>query len=157
MTELSEKLKDLLYETGKTLSTAESCTGGGIAASIVAVSGSSNYFKGGVVSYCNEVKEKMLGVNPETIEKYDIVSAQVAEEMCEGVLKALNTDYAISITGCAGPGGGTPKVPVGTIWIGYGKLGDIRTYKIADDFGRTKNLENATRKALELIITYLSY
>ena len=156
MKELSEKLKTILYGSGKTISTAESCTGGGIAASIVAVSGSSDYFKGGIVSYCNEIKERLLGVNPKTIEEYGVVSAQVAEEMCEGAINAIKTDYAISITGCAGPGGGTPNVPVGMIWIGYGKLGDIHTYKITEDLGRTNNLENATQKALELIITYLS-
>lgn len=154
---LSKKLYDLLYGSGKTLATAESCTGGGIAAAIVATSGSSDYFKGGVVSYCNEVKNRLLGVNLETIEKYNVVSSEVATEMCLGAMEALQTDYAISITGCAGPGGGTPEIPVGTIWIGYGKRGDIHTFKLTDDNGRTKNLQNATKKALELIINYLSY
>lgn len=156
MENLSQKIHSLLFGTGKTLATAESCTGGGIAASIVATSGSSGYFKGGVVSYCNEIKERLLGVNPETILKYNVVSSEVAKEMCLGVMNALDTDYAISITGCAGPGGGTDEIPVGTIWIGYGSKNDVRTFKLSDDYGRQKNLQNAVRKALELFISYLT-
>lgn len=155
MKELSLQLKELLYGTGKTLATAESCTGGGIAAAIVATSGSSDYFKGGVVSYCNEIKERLLGVNPETIETCDVVSAEVATEMCHGAMRSLQTDYAIAITGAAGPTGGTPEIPVGTIWIAYGNKEDVRTYKLTEDFGRTENLQNATKKALELMITFL--
>jgi len=156
MENLSQKIHSLLFGTGQTLATAESCTGGGIAAAIVATSGSSDYFKGGVVSYCNEIKERLLGVNPETILKYNVVSSEVAKEMCLGAMNALDTDYAISITGCAGPGGGTEEIPVGTIWIGYGSKNDVRTFKLSDDYGRQKNLQNAVRKALELFISYLT-
>lgn len=152
---VAEELKTLLYETGKTLSTAESCTGGAIAAEIVSVSGASNYFKGGVVSYCNEIKERLLGVNPATIEQFDVVSAEVATEMCLGAIKSLQTDYAIAITGCAGPGGGTERVPVGTIWIAYGTKDDIRTYCLTEDNGRKQNLETAKIKAIELLVSYL--
>lgn len=152
---LSLELHDILYGTGRTLATAESCTGGGIAAAIVATSGSSDYFKGGIVSYCNEVKEQQLGVKAETIETYNVVSSEVAREMCLGVMAKLNTDYAISITGCAGPGGGSEEIPVGTIWIGYGSKDDVRTYRITKDFGRTKNLKNATKKALGLMVDFL--
>ena len=151
----SKALKALLYGTGKTLATAESCTGGGIAAAIVATSGSSDYFKGGIVSYCNEVKERLLGFNPNTIEKCDVVSAEVAREMWLVVMKARSTDYAISITGCAGPNGGTEHIPVGTIWIGYGSKNDVRTYLLTKDEGREKNLKNATQKALQLMIAFL--
>lgn len=153
---LSQQLKDLLYGSGLTLATAESCTGGGIAAAIVATSGSSDYFKGGVVSYCNEIKERLLGVNPLTIENYNVVSSEVATEMCLGAINALQTDYAISITGAAGPGGGSEEIPVGTIWIGYGRKNDIRTYKLTEDNGREKNLYNAVQKALSLIIDYIT-
>ena len=153
---LSQQLYDILYGSGKTLATAESCTGGAIAAAIVATSGSSDYFKGGVVSYCNEIKERLLGVNQETIERCNVVSSEVATEMCEGAMKTLDVDFAISITGAAGPTGGTPEIPVGTIWIGYGSRGDVKTYKLTDDFGREKNLKNAVKKALELIIVYLN-
>lgn len=153
---LSQELHGLLYGTGRTLATAESCTGGGIAAAIVATSGSSDYFKGGIVSYCNEVKEQQLGVNPETIATYNVVSSEVAREMCLGVMAKLNTDYAISITGCAGPGGGSEEIPVGTIWIGYGSKDDVRTFRLTKDEGRAKNLKNATKQALSLMIDYLS-
>lgn len=152
---VAEELKALLYETGKTLATAESCTGGAIAAEIVSVSGASNYFKGGVVSYCNEIKERLLGVNPATIEQYDVVSAEVATEMCLGAISQLQTDYAIAITGCAGPGGGTERVPVGTIWIAYGAKDDIHTYCLTEDHGRKHNLETAKIKAIELLVSYL--
>lgn len=155
MEELSKKLHSLLYGSGRTLSTAESCTGGGIAAAIVATSGSSNYFKGGVVSYCNEIKERVLGVSHQTLEEKTAVCEDVARQMCEGVMNVMDTDYAISITGAAGPTGGTPEIPVGTIWIGYGAKGDIRTYRICEDHGRTENLQNATKKALSLMIDYL--
>lgn len=155
MEELSKKLHSLLYGSGRTLSTAESCTGGGIAAAIVATSGSSNYFKGGVVSYCNEIKERVLGVSHQTLEEKTAVCEDVARQMCEGVMNVMDSDYAISITGAAGPTGGTPEIPVGTIWIGYGAKGDIRTYRICEDHGRTENLQNATKKALSLMIDYL--
>lgn len=155
MEELSKKLHSLLYGSGRTLSTAESCTGGGIAAAIVATSGSSNYFKGGVVSYCNEIKVRVLGVSHHTLEENTAVCEDVARQMCEGVMNVMDSDYAISITGAAGPTGGTPEIPVGTIWIGYGAKGDIRTYRICEDHGRTENLQNATKKALSLMIDYL--
>lgn len=155
MTSLSQELHDLLYGSGRTLATAESCTGGGIAAAIVATGGSSDYFKGGVVSYCNEIKERLLGVHPETIEKYDVVSSEVATEMAQGAIRSLHTDYAISITGAAGPTGGTPEIPVGTIWIGYGSEDDIRTHKLTENHGRGKNLNNAVRESLQLIINYI--
>lgn len=155
MEELSKKLHSLLYGSGRTLSTAESCTGGGIAAAIVATSGSSNYFKGGVVSYCNEIKVRVLGVSHHTLEENTAVCEDVARQMCEGVMNVMDSDYAISITGAAGPTGGTPEIPVGTIWIGYGAKGDIRTYRICEDHGRTENLQNATKKAISLMIDYL--
>lgn len=156
MKRLSKNIHKLLYGTGKTLATAESCTGGAIAAAVVATSGSSDYFKGGVVSYCNEVKNGLLGVSLETIAVHNVVSSEVAKEMCLGAMNALHTDYAISITGCAGPGGGSEEVPVGTIWIGYGSRDDVRTFKLSDDNGRTKNLKNAVTKSLELMVCYLS-
>ena len=152
-----QQLHDLLSGTGLTLSTAESCTGGGIAASIVSVSGASEYFKGGVVSYCNEIKERVLGVNPHTIEECNVVSAEVATEMCLGVMQLMHTDYAIAITGCAGPGGGTPQIPVGTIWIAYGSPDDIHTHRISHDHGRAENLRQATEKALSLLINLLKH
>jgi|SRR6185312_3350728 len=107
----------LLLERKQTLSTAESCTGGYIAHLITSISGSSDYFKGSVVAYANEVKMKALGVKAETIEKHGAVSQQVVEEMAAGACKQLNTDYSIAVSGIAGPGGGTAEKPVGFVWI----------------------------------------
>lgn len=107
----------LLLEKGRTLSTAESCTGGYIAHLITSVAGSSEYFKGSVIAYSNEIKESILGVSHQSLVDFGAVSEQVAIEMAEGVKKKLNTDYAIATTGIAGPGGGTATKPVGTAWI----------------------------------------
>ena len=104
---------------GKTLATAESCTGGGIGAALTAVSGSSAVYKGGIISYTNEVKEKLLGVPAEMLEVYGAVSSPVAQAMAEGARKTLQTDIAVSVTGLAGPGGDEYGNPVGTVFIGY--------------------------------------
>ena len=104
---------------GKTLATAESCTGGGIGAALTAVPGSSAVYKGGIISYTNEVKEKLLGVPAEMLETYGAVSAPVAQAMAEGARKALQTDIAVSVTGLAGPGGDEYGNSVGTVFIGY--------------------------------------
>jgi len=147
----SHKLLRLLHASGKTLATAESCTGGGIAASIIAVSGASEYFKGGVVAYCNSIKESVLHVSHDTLERYTAVSEQVAIQMAEGVMQLMHTDYAVSITGIAGPGGGTDDIPVGTIWICCMGCGTTRTLKLTDDRGREENLRNGVEKALALL------
>ena len=109
---ISKEINVLLYEKGMTLGTAESCTGGRIAESIVASPGSSNYFKGSIVSYVDEIKERLLGVDPKLIEEKTAVCEEVAIAMVKGACKTLNTDFAISATGIAGPGGGTPEIPV---------------------------------------------
>ena len=114
---LYEIIGSLLQEKNQTLSTAESCTGGYIAHLITSVAGSSEYFKGSVVAYANETKENILGVRDKSLVEYGAVSEQVAVEMAEGVKSKLKTDYAIAVTGIAGPGGGTPEKPVGTTWI----------------------------------------
>ncbi len=104
---------------GKTLATAESCTGGGIGNALTAVPGASKVFKGGIISYCNEIKERLLKVAPEVLERYGAVSAQVAQEMARGARLALNADIGISVTGLAGPDGDEYGNPVGTVHIGY--------------------------------------
>ena len=104
---------------GKTLATAESCTGGGIGAALTAVPGSSAVYKGGVISYTNEIKHKVLGVSAELIERYGAVSPWVAGEMVSGVRNLMQTDIAVSVTGLAGPGGDDYGNPVGTVYIGY--------------------------------------
>ena len=114
---LPELVHSQLTAKGKTLATAESCTGGTIASQLTALAGASHYFRGGVVAYSNEVKECALGVNHSTLEQHGAVSEQTAREMAEGVRKRFDSDYAIATTGIAGPDGGTPTKPVGTVWI----------------------------------------
>ena len=112
---ISREVSQMLWEMEKTVGTAESCTGGRIAEAIMAVPGASKYFKGGIISYVNEIKESLLGVSSEVLEEKTAVCEEVAIQMVKGACKALNTDYAISATGFAGPTGGTKEIPVGTI------------------------------------------
>ena len=104
---------------GKTLATAESLTGGGIGAALTSVSGASAVYKGGIISYTNEIKHKLLGVPMEILKEYGAVSAPTAKAMAEGARKALAADMAVSVTGLAGPGGDEYGNPVGTVFIGY--------------------------------------
>lgn len=117
MTKLSFDVISALQ--GKTLATAESCTGGGIGAALTAVPGSSKVYKGGIISYTNDVKMKMLGVSSNTLNADGAVSEKVAEAMAVGARRLLNTDVAVSVTGLAGPEGDTYGNPVGTVYIGY--------------------------------------
>lgn len=152
---MSREIQQMLYDSNKTLGTAESCTGGRVAEVIVAVPGSSNYFKGSIIAYSNDVKVRLLNVDEKIIEEQTAVCQEVAKQMAQGVCKVLNCDYAISVTGIAGPGGGTAEVPVGTIWIAYGTANDIRTFQLTEDFGRDINLTIATNKAVHLFHEYL--
>ena len=152
---LSREIQQFLYGSGLTVGSAESCTGGRIAESIIAVPGASTYFKGGVISYTNEVKENLLGVDHNLLEEKTAVCEEVAKEMVIGAINALHVDYAISATGVAGPSGGTLENPVGTIWIGYGSKDDVRTLKLTGDFGRDINLAIATNTALKSMFAFL--
>ena len=153
---LSKEISQFIWEKGKTLGTAESCTGGRIAEAIILMPGASNYFKGGIVSYTNDVKEKLLGVSHDVLEEKTAVCEEVAVERVKGAIKALDVDYAISATGIAGPAGGTHEIPVGTIWLACGNADDIVTMKLEEDRGRDLNLENATTQALQLFLNYLT-
>ena len=119
----------LLLENKKTVSFAESCTGGNIAAAITDIPGSSLYFKSSVVTYSNESKMKLLGVKEETLTNFGAVSKETAKEMAEGVLKLSDSDYAFSVTGIAGPGGGTKKKPVGLVYIGSADKKKTESFK----------------------------
>lgn len=152
---LSREISQFIWEKGKTMGTAESCTGGRIAEAIILMPGASNYFKGGIVSYTNEIKENLLGVSHDVLEEKTAVCEEVAVAMVKGAIKALNVDYAISATGVAGPSGGTAEIPVGTIWLACGDENDIVTLKLDEDMGRDLNLSNATSKALQLFLDYL--
>ena len=151
----SREISEILWETEKTVGTAESCTGGRIAEAIIAVPGASKYFKGGIISYVNEIKERLLGVDPQVLEETTAVCEEVAIAMVKGACKALNTDYAISATGFAGPTGGTKDIPVGTIWLACGSLNRVVTLKVEEDHGRDINLAIATNKAMELFLNFL--
>ena len=126
---MEEVVGKLLKESGKTLSVAESCTGGLIGERLTDVQGASVYFMQGIVAYANEAKIKTLNVAPEIIEKNGAVSAEVAEEMAIGMRELANTDYAISVTGIAGPDGGTDEKPVGTVFIGYADATRVKSFK----------------------------
>lgn len=155
MENLSRQIGLVLMRRGCTVGCAESCTGGNIAASLTAVPGSSAYFKGSVVAYAAEVKTSLLGVNPQTLACEGVVSRQTVCEMVAGALKALRTDYAVATTGVAGPGGGTDRVPVGTIWIAAGSEKKMVSFCQTIDKGREANVERATRKALEMLLELL--
>ena len=151
---LGRQIQEALYKNNETLCTAESCTGGKISQAIIAVPGASQYFKGSIVAYSNEVKENLLHVSHQVLEEQSAVCEEVARQMVVGACQAMQCDYAISTQGIAGPTGGTVEIPVGTIWIGYGSKDDVRTLKLSDDFGRDLNLEIATSKAMQLFIEY---
>jgi nicotinamide-nucleotide amidase len=125
--DLASLVIDMCRERSCTIAVAESCTGGLLGARFTAISGSSDVFHGGVIAYDNSVKTKLLGVRDVTLSTHGAVSEEVAREMAEGCLNALGTSIAISITGIAGPGGGTPEKPVGTVWIAVAGLGETRT------------------------------
>ena len=152
---LEEEIGELLKSKKLSLSTAESCTGGGIAALITSVPGSSEYFNGGIVAYSNEVKMSLLHVSAETLEKHGAVSRETVTEMVKGAMKTLKTDCAVATSGIAGPGGGTPEKPVGTVWIAAAYKNEIRTMKQETDRGREMNVERAGNNALLLLLELL--
>ena len=152
---ISRQIGDILYASGLTIGTAESCTGGRNSEAIIAIPGSSDYYKGGIVAYTDEVKERILGVPHEILEEYTAVSEEVARQMVLGTINTIDVDFAIASTGYAGPGGGTKDNPVGTIWLAYGNKEEVRTFKLTEDFGRDINLAIATNKAIRLMLDFL--
>lgn len=147
----------LLRDKGKTVATAESCTGGYIAHLITSVAGSSEYYKGGVVAYSNEVKANVLGVDAADIERYGAVSEPVVRQMAEGVRRLTGADCGIATSGVAGPGGGTEEKPVGTVWIGIAVPGKTVARKFVFSSVRERNIAKAAVKAMELLMEELSY
>ena len=142
----------LLNEKKLTISTAESCTGGRVSQRITKIAGASNYYKGSIVSYSNEAKINLLGVNSQTLDKHGAVSKQVVEQMAISCCKQLNTDCSIAISGIAGPSGGTDDKPVGTTWI-CTKYGDkilTKLYQFVS--AREINIERATNAGILQII-----
>ncbi|MGN6264924.1 MAG: competence/damage-inducible protein A [Ginsengibacter sp.] len=152
---MQQVIGKLLLENKKTISTAESCTGGAIASLITSVAGSSAYFKGSVVSYSNQIKQEMLGVKKETLDTYGAVSEQTAREMLSGILKQMKTDFGIAVTGIMGPGGGSEEKPVGTVYIAVGNKENQVVQKFKQRFSREKNIEVTSVMALNLMRKFL--
>mgnify|MGYP001023260533 CR=1 FL=1 len=148
---LEEEIGILLANRHLTISTAESCTGGSIAALITSVPGSSEYFKGGVIAYSNDVKRELLGVSGATLKDFGAVSKETVCEMVKGAMKTLKTDCAVATSGIAGPGGGTVEKPTGTVWIAAAYRNDIISMKQEGDEGRSENINKAVRNALSLL------
>ena len=141
----------LLKGTGKTVSTAESCTGGSIASLLTSVAGSSEYFLGSVVSYANSVKTGVLEVDEETLLQHGAVSSQCVAQMAEGVRKLTGSDFSIATSGIAGPGGGSNDKPVGLVWIGVSSQDSTETYSMVFKGDRKRNIERFAANALNIL------
>ncbi|MDX2046974.1 MAG: competence/damage-inducible protein A [Chitinophagaceae bacterium] len=152
---MQQVVGELLKTKKKTLSTAESCTGGYISHLITSVAGSSEYFKGGVVSYANEAKEKVLHVPHKTLQSSGAVSEETVTEMARGALKALGTDYALATSGIMGPDGGTPEKPIGTVWVAAASTRDIQAHKFHFRFDRSRNIELTATNALNMLRKFI--
>ncbi len=148
---LSTEIGKLLLRTGRTVSAAESCTGGMISEIMTSVPGCSAYYLGSVTSYAIPVKEKVLGVPAETIEDFGVVSAEVAAAMAEGVRRLTGSDYAVATTGIAGPGGGTLDKPVGLVWVGISSGNGTKTASFNCHGDRKHNIESFSEAALHLL------
>jgi nicotinamide-nucleotide amidase len=141
----------LLREKGMTLSTAESCTGGNIAQLISSIAGSSDYFKGSIVAYSNEIKENFLGVPEQVLTEFGAVSEHTVIAMAEGIRNRFGTDYSIAVSGIAGPGGGSAEKPVGTTWIAVATPKDTVTRKFLFGEHRGRNIRKASVAALNML------
>ena len=152
---LESVIGDLLKSKGQILATAESCTGGAIAKRIASIPGASAYYTGSCIAYSYEAKIKQLGVNPKTLETYGAVSQEVVSEMVQGCLSAFDANVAVAVSGIAGPDGGTPDKPVGTIWIAVGNKDKIVTHKLQLSRTRATNIDYTTNFALNMIRKFL--
>ena len=148
---MQQVLGKLLLKHNKTISTAESCTGGAIASLITSVPGASAYFEGSIVSYACGVKEMLLDVKKSTLENYGAVSEETVKEMLSGLLNKMKTDYGIAVSGIMGPDGGTPEKPVGTVWIAVGNKEKQVVQKLKQRFERQKNIEVTAVMALNMM------
>lgn len=153
---IEEEMGRTLLEAGLMMGTAESCTGGSIASRITSVAGSSAYFKGGIVSYCNEVKHNVLGVSQDDLERFGAVSEPVVRQMARGAMRVLGCDCAVATSGIAGPGGGTPTKPVGTVWMAAAYK--ERTVAVCHHFNgnsRGENIRLSVEAALRMLLDLL--
>ena len=148
---VAEKLVELLKAQGLTCATAESCTGGGVGSAITAVPGSSAVFAGGVISYSNDVKREVLGVSAQMLDDFGAVSSEVAAQMAAGARRLLKVDLAVSLTGIAGPDGGSAEKPVGLVWFGLATKDGARTEKAIFRGDRAGIRANAVVHALGML------
>jgi nicotinamide-nucleotide amidase len=148
---IQEVVGDLLKKQNKTLATAESCTGGYLAHLITSVPGSSNYYKGSVISYANEVKENVLQVKTDTLKANGAVSEQTVAQMVNGVIQTMHADYAVATSGIMGPDGGNDEKPIGTVWVAVGDQNKIRTHQFHFRFDRQRNIELTATNALNML------
>ncbi len=152
---LELRIGSILTERHLTLSAAESCTGGLVSSRITDIAGSSAYFMGGVVAYSYEAKAALLGVSWDTLNTHGAVSREAIIEMARGARKVFHTDIAVSISGIAGPGGGTPDKPVGTVWIGLATLSGEEARHFVWDGDRITNKHLSSEAALQFILDHL--
>lgn len=145
----------ILKEKGKTMATAESCTGGYIAHLITSVPGSSAYFTGSIISYANEVKENILGVSSDILKSVGAVSEDTVRQMVKGVIEQLKTDFAVATSGIMGPDGGTQEKPVGTVWIAAGNKKEVVAQKLFFRFDRERNIEMTAQAALNMLRKFI--
>ncbi len=153
---LEEALKRDFEKTGLSLATAESCTGGFLAHRITSISGSSSYFLGSIVSYSNDMKKNLLGVKAQTLKVHGAVSEETVLEMLDGVLKATGAAIGVSVSGIAGPGGGSVEKPVGTIWLAWGNKEKKKTRKLQLSKDRLKNIEYTSVAAMNSLRLFLT-
>ncbi|HEY0666677.1 MAG TPA: competence/damage-inducible protein A [Sphingobacteriaceae bacterium] len=152
---LEKAILDFMQKNNLTLSTAESCTGGYVAHLLTQISGSSAVYSGGAVSYSNQLKIKLLDVSADTLDQFGAVSQEVVKEMAAGAISNFNTDYSLAITGIAGPDGGTPEKPVGTVWIAVASKTKIRSRKFLFGSKRAQNIERSAINALTMLLNLL--
>ena len=152
---LELRVGKLLEKKHLTLAVAESCTGGLLASCITDVAGSSRYFMGGIVSYSYEAKASLLGVSWDTLNTKGAVSRETVLEMAQGARRVFNADIAVSVSGIAGPGGGTPDKPVGTVWVGLATPSGEEARHFVWDGDRIRNKQLSSEAALQFILDYL--
>jgi nicotinamide-nucleotide amidase len=153
---LLDKISDLLKKRNLTVATAESCTGGLVAHSLTNISGSSDYFDRGVISYSNESKNEMLGVSEKILKEYGAVSEQAAKAMADGVRTRSNVDIGLATTGIAGPTGGSKDKPVGLVYIAVSTSRDTNVKKFQFSGDRLQNKESTCNAALQMLLDYLT-
>ena len=156
MASLAARIQDVALERAHTVGTAESCTGGLIGHALTGIPGSSAYYLGGVISYSDEVKVEMLGVPPSAIARHGAVSAQVAVAMAEGIRERIGCDYSLSVTGVAGPGGGSDAKPVGLTYVAAAGPDGHEVRRYLWDGDRSANKERSAAAAMELLLELLA-